>query len=321
MKKGIIILGLLLSIVGCQSKEVETTPEENKPAQATTLKTGQTYTIKDTLEFEVIQNQVTDVIEPSNKNQDYKKIQAKGNQLFLDVIMKVSNLTDKEMELKNIFAGIFKVGDERYQVRVVIESTNYNQLSTTDTLKADQTRYIHVYCEASEDQIKTEAVLDLGVYQNENNYTYTFSTEIEENNGLVKSIGDVLKLKNSEITLKAINQTKKIEPSNKGIFYSFIPTDKTDETFVTLQIEMKNTSESALKPEEYIYCEYQVDGKIIKSEIIMESENNKAVAKGGDITSLGTRIIYLAMPVSDNLLNKDAKIQLFVEGNTFNIQE
>lgn len=196
---------------------------------------------------------------------------------------------------------------------------NYNQMSTTDTIKTNETRYIHLYCEVPNDQIKEEATIIFKVL-NQYDFQYTFLTEQHVMNNDTKSLGDILTLQQSQIALNNILKTDKVEPSNKGFFYSYIPTDHDDETFVILQVDIKNTSDISLDPNEYLYCEYLVDNQQIKSKIIIESENHKSLSQTDHIKSLETRTLYLAMPVKNNLLKQKGMIHLFVEGNTFEIQ-
>lgn len=85
-------------------------------------------------------------------------------------------------------------------------------------------------------------------------------------------------------------------------------------------MDIKNTSDISLDPNEYLYCEYLVDNQQIKSKIIIESENHKSLSQTDHIKSLETRTLYLAMPVKNNLLKQKGMIHLFVEGNTFEIQ-
>ena len=120
-------------------------------------------------------------------------------------------------------------------------------------IKTNETRYVHLYCEVPKEQVKEEASLQFKVLD-EHEFQYTFTTEQHIVNNDSKSLGDILTLKQTQIALNNITQSNKIEPSNKGFFYSYIPTDHEDETFVILQIDIKNTTDSSLDPSDYIYC-------------------------------------------------------------------
>ncbi len=322
MKKMILGLSTLLFLMGCQSKEPTQKPSTPTVEEPTieVLDNKKTYTIKDKIKFEIIKTAVVDEIAPTNKNQTYKYIKAKDKHTFIDLILKVENLTDQEMDITDIVSGKFRIAKQTFNLKHAIETMNYNQISQTDTLKDKETRYIHAYSEVSKDIIKKEATAHLE-FLDEKEYDYIFSTEEETKNNLIKSVGDTIKLDQSTITLLKHEQNKKIEPSKKGFFYSYIKPDNDNETYVYLQVDIKNVSDRVIEPDEYIYCEYIVADKKIKSEIIIESDNHQSIAKSGDISALATRTVYLAMPVSDDLLNQEASIQLFVEGNTFDIQE
>lgn len=308
MKKiGILVISVIC-LLGCQNKK-----------QSEKIEISQIYKTNEKIEFEVIKSEVVRQITPSNKNKIFNTIQPKNkNDVFVDIVMKMTNLSEKEMTLKEVVSGNYKINKQTYDVMTAVETINYNQISQTDTLKTNEGRYVHIYCELPEEQIKDEATIELKIL-NQDEFVYTFETTQKIENNNAKSLGDVITLKNSQMTLNHISQSNKIEPSNKGFFYSYYPTDNENETFVILQIDFKNTTDSAIDPKEYLYCEYQIQNKKYKSMIVLESENHKSLSKTGKIESLQTRTLYLAMAVKNEDLKQEGKIHLFVEGNNFEI--
>ncbi len=308
MKKiGILVISVIC-LLGCQNKK-----------QSEKIEISQIYKTNEKIEFEVIKSEVVRQITPSNKNKIFNTIQPKNkNDVFVDIVMKMTNLSEKEMTLKEVVSGNYKINKQTYDVMTAVETINYNQISQTDTLKTNEGRYVHIYCELPEEQIKDEATIELKIL-NQDEFVYTFETTQKIENNNAKSLGDVITLKNSQMTLNHISQSNKIEPSNKGFFYSYYPTDNENETFVILQIDFKNTTDSAIDPKDYLYCEYQIQNKKYKSMIVLESENHKSLSKTGKIESLQTRTLYLAMAVKNEDLKQEGKIHLFVEGNNFEI--
>lgn len=311
MKKLGMMMLVACCLLGCQQKE-----------NVETLEPAKRYTIVDQLEYEVIKSEVVKQINPTNKNQTYQYIKpTQEQQSFIDVIVNVKNLTDKEWDLSELMSGEFIVNKSTYKLELAIESVRYNHMSQTDTLKANEERYIHVYCEINDVDIENDATLHLKVLD-QNQYTFTFSTEQTVQLSEQKSLGDILSLSESSLTIKAINQSDRVEPSVKGIFYSYIPADNEDETFIVLQTELKNISKEQIDPREYIYCEYLVgDHEPIKSRVIIESNNHKSLSQSDQIASGETRIVYLAMSVNRDLLKDKGIIKLFVEGHTFEIKQ
>ncbi|MEG0593187.1 MAG: hypothetical protein RR512_07705 [Coprobacillus sp.] len=310
MKKFLFILGMCFLLIGCQSKE----------SKRESIEVSHTYTIENKIEFEIEKTQVINRISPSNKNKNYKYIDAKDNHQFIDIIIKTKNLTEEELNIKDIYSGTFRLDRQSYDVKLVIETENYTQISTTDSLKANQERYIHVYCEVPTTITETEVTLELNVNKDKQ-YQYAFQTEKPVIDNDIKSVGDTLGLKQSQIEIKDITQAKKIEPSKKGFFYSYIPVDNQDETFVIVQLNVKNLTEQSFDPADYMYCEYKVGDTVVKSNVIIESDNHQSIAKSGTITAGQTRTVYLVMPVKDTLLNQKSQIDLFVEGETLIIQK
>lgn len=309
----------ILLLCGCTSSETtKTNATTTKQPTVETLDTAQTYTIDDQLEFEIIKTSLTKEIAPTNKNKTYQYLQPIDQQhIFIDMILKTKNLSDKEYELHNIYQGTMHFAQEEHDIELAIESSYFTQLSTTDTLKPHEERYVHLYCEVKNENEK-DVQMDLKV-MNQKEYQYTFSLEEVHKDSQVKSIGDVINCTSSQIVLLDYQQSERIEPSQKGFFYSYHPTENDNQIFVVLSLEIQNQSSLDIDPSQYLYCEYQIDEDIIHSQIILESEDHESISKKGSILAGQKRTLYLAMPILKTQANKEGTLELFVEGNTYEI--
>lgn len=319
MKKIIVFVMTILLLCGCTSSETtKTNATTTKQPTVETLDTAQTYTIDDQLEFEIIKTSLTKEIAPTNKNKTYQYLQPIDKQhIFIDMILKTKNLSDKEYELHNIYQGTMHFTQEEHDIELAIESSYFTQLSTTDTLKPQEERYVHLYCEVKNENEK-DVQMDLKV-MNQKEYQYTFSLEEVHKDSQVKSIGDVINCTSSQIVLLDYQQSEGIEPSQKGFFYSYHPTENDNQIFVVLSLEIQNQSSLDIDPSQYLYCEYQIDEDIIHSQIILESEDHESISKKGSILAGQKRTLYLAMPILKTQANKEGTLELFVEGNTYEI--
>lgn len=319
MKKIIVFVMVILLLCGCTSSETtKTDATTTKQPTVETLDTAQTYTIDDQLEFEIIKTSLTKEIAPTNKNKTYQYLQPIDQQhIFIDMILKTKNLSDKEYELHNIYQGTMHFAQEEHDIELAIESSYFTQLSTTDTLKPQEERYVHLYCEVKNENEK-DVQMDLKV-MNQKEYQYTFSLEEVHKDSPVKSIGDVINCTSSQIVLLDYQQSERIEPSQKGFFYSYHPTENDNQIFVVLSLEIQNQSSLDIDPSQYLYCEYQIDEDIIHSQIILESEDHESISKKGSILAGQKRTLYLAMPILKTQANKEGTLELFVEGNTYEI--
>lgn len=307
MKRIACIIGIILMLCGCQQKV------EN-------IQQGESYTILEQINIEVIKTTVIQAIEPSNKNIVSETLQAKENYIYVDVLLKTINLSQEQLKLEQIFSGRYEVNGISYNLNMIMETKKFTGLTTTDTLKENEERYVHLYCEIPKDMLNQEMMLYFQI-MNQESFKYHFQIEKEtETKDNIQSVGDVISLKQTQITLNKLGQSKKIEPSQKGLFYSYIPVDNQDETYIYLQMDINNISNQSIDPTEYIYCEYHVQNETIKSQIIIESENHKSLGKTGKIESSQTRTLYLIMPVKDYLLKQQGHIEVFVEGKTFQVK-
>ncbi|MCD7840598.1 MAG: hypothetical protein LUG46_08250 [Erysipelotrichaceae bacterium] len=309
MKRFGIILLICCLLMGCQGQSTSETMLGNE-----------TYSIENTLEYTIVNNEVVDAITPTNKNNDYDSIDvSQEDYSFVDVVMKVKNISDEDYELSDMFSGYFKVNKLSYDIHLAIESNNYNSLSTTDALKSGEERYIHIYCEMEESQLKNDTSLEFNVL-NQISYIYTFSTYEETIVNEEKNIGDEINLSQSMITISDVYTDTQVTPSDKGLVYSYIPVDNEDEVFKILKLELRNDSEESIDPREYLYCTYAIDDDSIQSQIIIESENHKKVSQSGSIDTQTTRTLYLTMTLTQDQVDS-GHIELFVEGSVFRISE
>ena len=185
MKK-IIILLVAFMLSGCSSPK--STETKVTPTQ-TELEMTEVYTIDNQLEFEMIKTSLTDEIAPANKNRTYQYLKPADNQhIFIDIIVRTHNLSENEYELSDLYSGNIELNNEKHDVQLAIESIHYTQMSTTDTLKPQEERYIHLYCEVAKNNTKQQAQLALQV-MNQKDYQYTFSLEEVQEDNQVKSIG------------------------------------------------------------------------------------------------------------------------------------
>ena len=252
MKKIIVFVMVILLLCGCTSSETtKTNATTTKQPTVETLDTAQTYTIDDQLEFEIIKTSLTKEIAPTNKNKTYQYLQPIDKQhIFIDMILKTKNLSDQEYELHNIYQGTMHFAQEEHDIELAIESSYFTQLSTTDTLKPQEERYVHLYCEVKNENEK-DVQMDLKV-MNQKEYQYTFSLEEVHKDSQVKSIGDVINCTSSQIVLLDYQQSERIEPSQKGFFYSYHPTENDKQIFVVLSLEIQNQSSLDIDPSQYL---------------------------------------------------------------------
>lgn len=315
MKKIIVFL-MAFILFGCSSPQ-STQAETATEPEVNVLESSENYTFNQQLEFEIMRTSLTDEIAPTNKNKSYQYLKpADDYHIFIDVVVKTKNLLDQEYELADIYSGEIEFHNQKHDIQMAIENLNYTQISTTDTLKPQEERYIHLYCEVEKENNTETAVLTLRV-MNQKDYQYTFSLEQVQESSQMKSVGDMIVCSQSELTILNYQQSERIEPSQKGIFYSYYPTDSEDQIFVVLSLTLKNTSSQDIDPSSYVYCEYEIDGETISSQILLESEDHKSISKKGSILSGQTRTIYLAMPILKSQSKEQGTTTLFVEGNTF----
>lgn len=307
LKKLMFLLLLIMGLYGCQQENAE-------------MKLGEIYDIEDQLQFEIIKTNATTDIMPSNKNRDSQYITSQDNHIFIDCLVKVSNLSTTPKTLLELLSGQYQINNQSYDLQMILETENYNKLTTTDTIKPNQERYVHLYCETMKENVNQTITLYVKLLnQHDYQYTITMKDDVVSTTNR-HSLGDVISLDESQITLNQMSQSKKIEPSNKGIFYSYIPTDDKDETFVYLQIDIHNLSNHTIKLNDYLYCEYMIKDQSYPAQMIMETENHKTLEKAEYIESLQTRTLYLAFPIKDNLLKEKGIFKIFVEGQTYQIE-
>lgn len=305
MKKIIICFMSAFILLGCQKQKTEE------------ITLGKVYTVNDSLQLEILKTELKNMIEPSIKNKNIQITPKEGYQ-FIDITINITNTSQKQYKISELISGQFQINQKNHLLKMVLETENYTQLTSTDTLKANQERYLHIYCEVPENQKSLDAQLSIKVF---NQYQYIYDIEFtEKETKNYQSIGDVLSLKQTQMTIQEVSENKQIAPSQKGFFYRYQSPDNKDETFRYIQLEIYNTSDESLYLDNYIYCEQKLHDQVLKSNIFMESQNHKSFESGNEIKSLEKRIVYLALNVKDEWIKEKGILELFVEGKVYYIE-
>lgn len=96
MKKIFIMLLLVTWLYGCQKETDE-------------MKLGEIYVIEDQIQVELIKTSAVTEVTPSNKNIYNQDIKAKENHVFIDCLVKVTNLSLTQKSFLNSYQENIKL--------------------------------------------------------------------------------------------------------------------------------------------------------------------------------------------------------------------
>ena len=305
MKKWIACCLCVLFLVGCTStKEPLNVNKQNH------------FVIQNQVECELIKNYCSDEITPSHQKHYLNSLQVSHQaHQFIDVIVKTTNLTSSTQNITSLFSGHYEVNQQKYDLKIAIETADYNKIMTKGILDSSESRYVHLYCEVPKVEIKEGAVLYFTVLGER--FQYSFTPETKEQHDSKKTLGDIIDYKDTQIVLDAMGTSKQIEPSHKGLVYSYIPAPDDNEIFLYVKCDIKNKTSQTIDLLSYLNCIYQTGQQRIPADFIKESHDHQSVSRSSVIEGLQTKTFYVVIPGTLDDFKQKGSIQCSVEGKTF----
>lgn len=275
-------------------------------------------TVDGYMNYEILYSQKTSKIEPPILNGYYTYYKAKqtGN-ILVDLVMKVENISDKEIALKDL-KGVFKIDGNEYTATKILEKSD-TSLSVSGSIATKETKVIHMYAEVgSKTDLTKDIQFNLTANEKEAELTYKLS-DLERQKEYQKS-GYVLKDENAEITLKKIKMTDTLNPSKPSSFYRYYKTSS-NKTFTALEVSIKNVGKEDLSSSKLVGAKVFVDGTQYNGELIIEDDKQANLTTVSTIKAGESRKAYLAAEVPSEAKNKSIEVSIYYAGQEVYIKK
>lgn len=267
MKWKACLLASTLLLASCSNDAVQE-PQVIEEKETLAFNLGNSEKMDGILEYDVINIAATEQISPPNPASIKTVMEVENSDSrFLDVTVHMKNLYSAEKTSGELMKLSYEIGGQEYQTFQKKEVDNASMLKDGEfsSLEPLTSAVIHYIAEVpkfdSKETIEIIAEID--------GKTYTSTTSLEENNANKEfiSIGETIEMEQyANLTLENMYYTDKVASPNPGTFSSYYEPENQSNTFLVLEMKVKNLKATELQADsifasKVIYDQYyEFDG-------------------------------------------------------------
>ncbi len=303
MKKIIVMLMCALLCVACGSE----------PKEEIAVNTMEVVD-EEGISFDVAKIQTTTKIKSSMQGSIYYS-NDESNKVYIDMVLDVTNHTDKELECDEIFEVNAKSsnGIQAASVMFLKESDGYSNISAYESLAPLESARMHIAISVLE--AEKEHKITLKVNKNTYQYEYTLNELVGQLQTMTKN--QVIENEGvSKITLKDVTYTMDLMPSDTSSFYTHYPIDGDDNIYLCVNFELENLGTNDKQLEKFFAIQAVYDDTYTYNGfMVVEDEDHRGFGSSyEDIAPLTKRNAYVLIEVPKVVQEKNCKLYLFVNG-------
>lgn len=304
MKKLIMLFVCMFLCVGCG--------EEKEVIPTNTM----SIINEEGISFDVVKIETTSKIKSSMPGSLYYS-NDETNKVYIDMVLEVTNNTDKEIECDELFEVQAKSGNgiQAADVMFLKESDGYSNISAYESLMSLEKARVHVAISVleAEEQHNIELKANGEVYK----YEYTLNEAIGDYEAINKD--QVIKHENvSEVTLKDVTYTSDLLPQDTSGAYRHYPIDSEENIYLCINFQITNLGSNEKDIDKFMAVKavydqtYEYDGFMV-----VEDEDLKGFSSYEDITPLTTRNCYMLIEVPKVVQEKSLQLKIFMNGQDY----
>ena len=246
---------------------------------------------------------------------NYYKVNKESN-VLIDMVVQMTNLIDKELELAKTMTGTFVIDKTDYEASMALVSEDGKSISESAILAPKATRKIHFYAEVSPKLLEQEIEFKFTTVEKDEDDVKTarmkFLLKDVEKHYETKKLNDTISSKDKgDIVLQAVNQTKKLEPANPAGLYKYYRVKSDSNSFVVVTTIVTNTSSSDINAASLASAKLiDQDGKEYMATMFYEFDDHSNLAYASSMTlSAGqSGTVHFAFEVSDEIAKGEKTI-------------
>ena len=326
MKKAIsILLALLivLSLCACgKTDDSSTAPadneaveneNDNQTADNTVLALNQTYSIENFADLTLIKICTTDKLQAPSGGIYYQPTE-EGNS-YIDLIFEFTNTSATAINSNDIatLSGQGKSGTVYSSFTVAVESgsdiSTYTSINPLEKVK--------LHCALSVPPSETDINVELKIKETKYTLSYALNTTIS--NAVEIKLNEKIEATDyADLTLKSVEYTDDILPSNTSGVYSHYPIDDANNTYLVAKFEVTNYQSAGKRCETFVSmtAEYMNKYKYTGS-VMVEDSDGKGFSSYEDIEPLTTRTLVYKIEVPKTVSSNEVTLTITFNGNEY----
>lgn len=271
--------------------------------------------VEDIIEYTIKTIETTSKLEPSNVSSFYTYYEPDDGNTLLHIEMDVKNLSDKDIDIDDVMKVTFTIDGNKYSAQPVLEEED--DFAYTTSIKQLMTGRIHFFTNIPTDLATDE--INLNIKINDKSYETTFDLEeVKPEKNYVKK-GDKLSKKDlSEVTIKSIKFTDKVEPSNPSSYYTYYEVKDTSNTYLALKINVKNLKGDSLDADKVMNAKLIYNDKYTYDCFsTIEKDGTFTYTNITSIDPLKKSVIYYLFEVPKEVKDGDVELQINYAGDKY----
>lgn len=311
----IITIIMLVLLTGCGNDNNSTSKKVKETSSESVVNIGEKFIIENYAEITVKGVEVSDKVEPP-KNDGFSLIYENddSNNTYVTAILEVKNLSSEDVGIDKIANVSINKDKSKYVSNLFLLLTDDDTtLSEYKVLSPLSSGIVYCSTQVSKDSLG-ESTITFMVNDKKYNLNYdTLAMPIEK-----KSInfGDKLVGEDyAEFTLKAVEYTKDVLPSNPGDFYTHYEVEDTNNIYIDVITEIKNLRSSDYEAKKFFNAKVLYDGKYTYNGfIVAEEPDGSSLDSYISIAPLATTKVHSLIEVPKEVINGEMELCIYFNG-------
>lgn len=317
MKKIIkIILSCLVvfTFSGCTEKN------ENS---AKTIKWDKENKLADLVSYQIESIGKPQQISPDVISQTYTYYKPqKETNVLLDLVMNITNLKDKDLDLQKKLTASFKIKDEEYVCSIATLSDDGTSLIENGKILANNVSKVHFYAEINPKKLNQQIEFVFSTTDDKpQSAILKFKLDEVNKNYQTINLNELLTLDNHcEITFQATNNLKEIAPANPTGLYNCYKIENENNSYFDLTAVVKNISGDNITASNIALMRLiDEDGNEYPVNVFCENESQSDLSEGNGTTIAVNQsmIVHFAFEIPDKIIEQQKTIRIIYQGKGY----
>lgn len=296
---------------------------EKKENSAETIKWDKENKLADLVSYQIESIGKPQQIAPDVIGQTYTYYKPqKETNVLLDLVMNITNLKDKDLDLQKKLTASFKIKDEEYVCAIATLSDDATSLVENGTILTNNTSKVHFYAEINPKKLNQQIEFVLSTTdENPQSAILKFKLDEVNNNYQTINLNELLILDDyCEITFQATNTLKEIAPANPTGLYNCYKIENENNSYFDLTAVVKNISANDITASRIALMRLiDENGNEYPANVFCENDSRTDLTDGNStiLSSNQSLIVHFAFEIPDEITENQKQIRIIYQGKGY----
>lgn len=296
---------------------------EEKENSAKTIKWNKENKLADLVSYQIESIGKPQQISPDVISQTYTYYKPqKETNVLLDLVMNITNLKDKDLDLQKKLTASFKIKDEEYVCSIATLSDDGTSLIENGKILGNNVSKVHFYAEINPKKLNQQIEFVFSTTDDKpQSAILKFKLDEVNKNYQTINLNELLTLDNyCEITFQATNTLKEIAPANPTGLYNCYKIENENNSYFDLTTTVKNISgDNIIASNIALMRLIDEDGNEYPVNVFCENESQSDLSEGNGTTIAVNQsmIVHFAFEIPDKIIEQQKTIRIIYQGKGY----